>query len=120
MAKPPVIEPHEIRHALKVAAVTGQNTVRDVALLTVLPASTRRCNCTVIDGVAEAVGSNVEEQGDRSSPQRADSISPSVYIACIRCPSVTMDKGLMADVPAALASLSADSASCGTAIAQTG
>lgn len=35
MAKPPVIEPHEIRHALKVAAVTGQNTFRDVALLTV-------------------------------------------------------------------------------------
>ena len=35
MAKPPVIEPHEIRHALKVAAVSGQNPVRDVALLTV-------------------------------------------------------------------------------------
>jgi site-specific recombinase XerD len=35
MAKPPVFEPHEIRHALKVAAVTGQNGVRDVALLTV-------------------------------------------------------------------------------------
>jgi site-specific recombinase XerD len=35
MAKPPVIEPHEIRHALKVAAVTGQNRARDVALLTV-------------------------------------------------------------------------------------
>ncbi|CAD6562164.1 Tyrosine recombinase XerC [Paraburkholderia hiiakae] len=35
MAKPPVIESHEIRHALKVAAVTGQNPVRDVALLTV-------------------------------------------------------------------------------------
>ncbi len=33
MAKPPVIEPHELRHALKVAAVTGQNPVRDVALL---------------------------------------------------------------------------------------
>ncbi|WP_028208395.1 tyrosine-type recombinase/integrase [Paraburkholderia nodosa] len=35
MAKPPVIAPHEIRHALKVAAVTGRNPVRDVALLTV-------------------------------------------------------------------------------------
>ena len=35
MAKPPVIEPHENRHVLKVAAVTGQNTFRDVALLTV-------------------------------------------------------------------------------------
>lgn len=33
MAKPPVIEPHQLRHALKVAAVTGQNPVRDVALL---------------------------------------------------------------------------------------
>jgi site-specific recombinase XerD len=33
MAKPPVIEPHQVRHALKVAAVTGQNPVRDVALL---------------------------------------------------------------------------------------
>ncbi|KVO15117.1 site-specific integrase [Burkholderia ubonensis] len=35
MAKPPVIEPHQLRHALKVAAVTGQNPVRDVALLLV-------------------------------------------------------------------------------------
>lgn len=35
MAKPPVIEPHQLRHALKVAAVTGQNTLRDVALLIV-------------------------------------------------------------------------------------
>lgn len=35
MAKPPVIEPHQIRHALKVAAVTGQNPGRDVALLAV-------------------------------------------------------------------------------------
>lgn len=33
MAKPPVIESHQLRHALKVAAVTGQNSVRDVALL---------------------------------------------------------------------------------------
>ena len=33
MAKPPVIEPHQLRHALKVAAVTGQNRIRDVALL---------------------------------------------------------------------------------------
>ncbi|KAA1003449.1 site-specific integrase [Paraburkholderia panacisoli] len=33
MAKPPVIESHQLRHALKVAAVTGQNPVRDVALL---------------------------------------------------------------------------------------
>lgn len=35
MAKPPVIEEHQIRHALKVAAVTGQNSKRDVALLLV-------------------------------------------------------------------------------------
>lgn len=35
MAKPPVIEPHQIRRALKVAAVTGQNPGRDVGLLTV-------------------------------------------------------------------------------------
>ncbi|KVU43426.1 integrase [Burkholderia ubonensis] len=35
MAKPPIIEPHQLRHALKVAAVTGQNPVRDVALLLV-------------------------------------------------------------------------------------
>lgn len=35
MPKPVVIENHEIRHALKVAAVTGQNRERDVALLTV-------------------------------------------------------------------------------------
>lgn len=33
MAKPPVIESHQLRHALKVAAATGQNPVRDVALL---------------------------------------------------------------------------------------
>ncbi|MXN79847.1 tyrosine-type recombinase/integrase [Burkholderia sp. 4701] len=31
MAK--VVEPHQLRHALKVAAVTGQNPARDVALL---------------------------------------------------------------------------------------
>lgn len=35
MAKPPVIEENQIRHALKVAAVTGQNSTRDVALLMV-------------------------------------------------------------------------------------
>ena len=35
MSKPPVIEPHQIRHALKVARVTGQNTTRDAALLLV-------------------------------------------------------------------------------------
>lgn len=35
MAKPPVIEPHRLRHALKIAAVTGQNPIRDVALLLV-------------------------------------------------------------------------------------
>lgn len=35
MAKPPVIEDHQIRHALKIAAVTGQNSERDVALLMV-------------------------------------------------------------------------------------
>lgn len=35
MAKPPVIEPHQLRHALKVAAVTGQSPMRDVALLLV-------------------------------------------------------------------------------------
>jgi kynureninase len=35
MAKAPVIEPHQLRHALKVAAATGQNPVRDVALLLV-------------------------------------------------------------------------------------
>lgn len=33
MAKPPVVEPHQLRHALKVAAVTGHSPVRDVALL---------------------------------------------------------------------------------------
>jgi site-specific recombinase XerD len=36
MAKPPVIEPPQIRHAIKVASVTGQNSLRDVALLLVL------------------------------------------------------------------------------------
>ncbi|MGA4289610.1 tyrosine-type recombinase/integrase [Ralstonia nicotianae] len=35
MAKPPVVEEHQLRHALKVAAVTGQNSMRDVALLMV-------------------------------------------------------------------------------------
>lgn len=35
MPKPLVIEEHQIRHALKVAAVTGQNSKRDVALLLV-------------------------------------------------------------------------------------
>ncbi|MBB1636082.1 site-specific integrase [Cupriavidus sp. UME77] len=35
MTKPPVIEDNQIRHALKVAAVTGQNSNRDVALLMV-------------------------------------------------------------------------------------
>jgi len=35
MAKAPVIEPHPLRRALKVAAVTGQNPVRDVVLLLV-------------------------------------------------------------------------------------
>ncbi|AMP36972.1 site-specific integrase [Ralstonia solanacearum] len=35
MAKPPVIEGHQIRHVLKVAAVSGQNSKRDVALLMV-------------------------------------------------------------------------------------
>ncbi|ATJ86497.1 site-specific integrase [Ralstonia solanacearum] len=35
MPKPSVIEEHQIRHALKVAAVTGQNNKRDVALLLV-------------------------------------------------------------------------------------
>ncbi|QIK19220.1 site-specific integrase [Ralstonia pseudosolanacearum] len=35
MPKPPVIEEHQIRHALQVAAVTGQNSKRDVALLLV-------------------------------------------------------------------------------------
>ncbi|MFA8392945.1 hypothetical protein ACEPUD_22810 [Burkholderia ubonensis] len=33
MAKPPIVEPHQLRHALKVAAVTGHSPVRDVALL---------------------------------------------------------------------------------------
>lgn len=32
MAKPPVTESHQLRHAIKVAAVTGQNALRDVAL----------------------------------------------------------------------------------------
>lgn len=36
MAKPPVVEPHQLRHALKVAAVTGQSPIRDAALLLVL------------------------------------------------------------------------------------
>lgn len=36
MAKPPVIEDAQIRHAFKVAAVTGQTRARDVALLHVL------------------------------------------------------------------------------------
>jgi site-specific recombinase XerD len=36
MAKAPVIELHQVRHALKVAAVTGQAPLRDVALLVVL------------------------------------------------------------------------------------
>jgi site-specific recombinase XerD len=36
MAKAPVIEAHQIRHAMKVAAVTGQTPLRDVALLAVL------------------------------------------------------------------------------------
>ncbi|MBF6989311.1 site-specific integrase [Cupriavidus sp. IK-TO18] len=35
MSKPQVIEEHQIRHAQKVAAVTGQNSRRDVALLLV-------------------------------------------------------------------------------------
>lgn len=35
MPKPPVIEERQIRHALKVATVTGQNSKRDVALLLV-------------------------------------------------------------------------------------
>lgn len=35
MAKHRVIEPHRLRHALKVAAVTGQSPIRDVALLLV-------------------------------------------------------------------------------------
>ncbi|MGN7104849.1 tyrosine-type recombinase/integrase [Ralstonia holmesii] len=35
MPKPPVIEENQVRHAVKVAAVTGQNSVRDVALLLV-------------------------------------------------------------------------------------
>jgi site-specific recombinase XerD len=35
MAKSPVIEPHQLRHAVKVAAVSGQNAKRDVALLLV-------------------------------------------------------------------------------------
>ncbi|MFM0305751.1 site-specific integrase [Paraburkholderia sediminicola] len=33
MARPPVVELHQVRHALKVAAVTGQTPIRDVALL---------------------------------------------------------------------------------------
>jgi site-specific recombinase XerD len=36
MAKAPVIELHRIRHALKVATVTGQSPLRDVALLAAL------------------------------------------------------------------------------------
>ncbi|KVT55547.1 site-specific integrase [Burkholderia ubonensis] len=36
MAKAPVIELHQVRHALKVAAITGQAPLRDVALLAVL------------------------------------------------------------------------------------
>ncbi|MCZ8254705.1 MAG: tyrosine-type recombinase/integrase [Polaromonas sp.] len=36
MAKPPVIEDVQMRHAMKVAAVTGQAPARDVALLAVL------------------------------------------------------------------------------------
>jgi site-specific recombinase XerD len=36
MAKPPVVEDSQIRHALKVASVTGQTPARDVALLCVL------------------------------------------------------------------------------------
>lgn len=36
MAKPLVIEEYQIRHARKVAAVTGQNSKRDVALLMVV------------------------------------------------------------------------------------
>ncbi|WP_230588267.1 tyrosine-type recombinase/integrase [Ralstonia solanacearum] len=35
MAKPPVIDARQIRHALKVAAVSGQNSKRDVVLLMV-------------------------------------------------------------------------------------
>lgn len=33
MAKPPVVEESEFRHAVKVAAITGQSKLRDVALL---------------------------------------------------------------------------------------
>lgn len=36
MAKAPIVELHQVRHALKVAAVTGQTPLRDVALLAVL------------------------------------------------------------------------------------
>ena len=36
MAKAPVVEEAQIRHALKVAAITGQAKLRDVALLWVL------------------------------------------------------------------------------------
>ena len=44
MAKAPFIEENEIRHAIKVAAVTGQTPVRDVAMLYVLHGTGMTCN----------------------------------------------------------------------------
>ncbi|WP_245621052.1 MULTISPECIES: hypothetical protein [Paraburkholderia] len=36
MAKAPVVEEHDLRRMLKIAAVTGESPLRDVALLYVL------------------------------------------------------------------------------------
>ncbi|WP_321944029.1 site-specific integrase [Paraburkholderia tropica] len=60
MAKAPVIELHEIRHALKVAAVTGQTPLCDVALLAVFYStgltSNEAAKLTVADYCAEDGG----------------------------------------------------------------
>lgn len=69
MAKAPVIEEAEIRHAFKVAAVTGQTPARDVALLHVLYGT----GMTATELAQLEVADVLDERGDfrRQSEVRA-------------------------------------------------
>lgn len=64
MAKASVIELHQVRHALKVAAVTGQTPQRDVALLAVLYSTGVTPNEAAKLIVSDYLGADGSARGD--------------------------------------------------------
>lgn len=70
MAKPPVIEDAQMRHAFKVASVTGQTPARDVALLHVLYGTGMMANEVAQHEVADVLGERGEFR--RQSEVRAE------------------------------------------------